>query len=261
MAKRHLDRLKEKYPQAFDDVTGPKYRELMKIIIAENHNSVAKKMTKITKDQYTKERDRSGGKAKTLNLPDVSSVLPKRSVSIMKAADTGNLITDNLRDKLTGNLRKVLEEPKYMRRRGALAGTLKESAINDFEKSITKTFENYRKKDPRIGIPTNVHAIAVTEVRTVVDEIKNDYAAAVMRKNPDVVVTKVWKHNPGLSKEPRRDHKALDGVEIGINEKFVIHSPDGKTYYAQHPHAPGLPPEQSIGCNCEAVYKIQRKSL
>jgi len=125
MSKISLDRLKQKYPNAFrdGDVKGVVYRNLMTEIIAHNTEQVSKKVAKISKGSYTKQVDKMSGKFKRLAVPDISDVLPKRSVFMRKAADKGNLITDNLRDKLTKDLREIIAKPEYTRRRGALTGT------------------------------------------------------------------------------------------------------------------------------------------
>ena len=121
MSKIHLDRLKAKYPHILKEgnVKGEIYRALMTEIIAHNTEQVSKKVAKISKDTYTKQVDKMSSKFKRLAVPDISDVLPKRSVFMRKAADKGNLITDALRDKLTKDLREIIAKPEYTRRRGA----------------------------------------------------------------------------------------------------------------------------------------------
>lgn len=262
MSKISLDRLKAKYPHILREgnVRGGVYRTLMQSIIAHNTDQVSKKVAKISKDTYTKQVDKMSGKFKRLAVPDISDVLPKRSVFMRKAADKGNLITDNLRDKLTKDLREIIAKPEYTRRRGALTGTLKASAIKDFEESIKQTFQNYTKRDPKIGIPKNVHTIAVTEVRSAVNQIRHEFTMEMVKKNPDVEVRKMWKHNGRLVKEGRQAHLDLDGTEIGASEKFVVYDEqDNREYLAAHPHAENLPPGSVIGCQCECQYFVRVK--
>lgn len=262
MSKISLDRLKQKYPHILGEgkVKGGIYRALMTKIIAHNTEQVSKKVAKISKDTYTKQVDKMSGKFKRLAVPDISDVLPKRSVFMRKAADKGNLITDALRDKLTKDLREIIAKPEYTRRRGALTGTLKASAIKDFEESIKQTFQNYTKRDPKIGVPKNVHTIAVTEIRSVTNQIRNEYTTQLVKNNPEIEARKVWKHNGRLVKEPRQSHRDLDGVEIGSGELFeVLDEQSGRTYMAEHPHAEGLPPSSVIGCQCECQYFVRVK--
>jgi len=262
LSKISLDRLKQKYPNAFrdGDVKGVVYRNLMTEIIAHNTEQVSKKVAKISKGSYTKQVDKMSGKFKRLAVPDISDVLPKRSVFMRKAADKGNLITDNLRDKLTKDLREIIAKPEYTRRRGALTGTLKDSAIKDFEESIKQTFQNYTKRDPKIGIPKNVHTIAVTEIRSVTNQIRNEYTMQLVKNNPEVEARKSWKHNGRLVKEGRQSHVDLDGVEIGSDEKFeVLDEQSGRTYFAEHPHSENLPASSIIGCQCECQYFVRVK--
>lgn len=229
-------------------------------IIAHNTEQVSKKVAKISKDSYIKQVDKMSGKFKRLAVPDLSDVLPKRSVFMRKAADKGNLITDNLRDKLTKDLRAIIADPKYTRKRGELTGTLKASAIKDFEDSIKQTFENYTKRDSRIGVPKNVHTIAVTEIRSVTNQIRNEYTMQMVKNNPEVEARKQWRHNGRLVKEGRQSHVDLDGTEIGSNEKFeVLDEQSGRVYMAEHPHAESLPAGSVIGCQCECQYFVRVK--
>jgi hypothetical protein len=167
---------------------------------------------------------------------------------------------DNLHKVFLGHLREIISKPEYTRRRGALTGTLKDSAIKDFEESIKQTFQNYTKRDPKIGVPKNVHTIAVTEIRSVTNQIRNEYTMQLVKNNPEVEARKSWKHNGRLVKEGRQAHLDLDGTEIGASEKFVVYDEqDNREYLAAHPHAENLPPGSVIGCQCECQYFVRVK--
>ncbi len=256
MAKLHLSRLEKKYGKT---VTGSNYRALMSEIIASNADNVSRAVLRLQDDKF---KQSTPVKQKVINLPDITDVLPKRSVFTRKAADKGAMMTDNLRDQLTKNLRAVLESDKYIRRRGSLAGTLKESALADFEATIKQTFQNYTKKDPRIGIPSNVHTIAVTELRSTVNNIKDEYMGALVKKNDDAEIMKEWRHNGRMVKTPRMHHREISGLEIPYNREFVMYNKvTGNTVHCNYPHDPDLPPEEVIGCQCEVIYRIRKRQV
>ena len=251
MSKIHLKRLEEKY--GTDKITGPKYQHLMTQIIASNSENISRAVLRLQDDKF---RTSSPVKSRALSLPDITDVLPKRSVFTRKAADRGKMMTDNLRDQLTKNLRDVLNRPDYIRRRGSLTGTLKDSVIKDFEKSIKTTFENYTKG----YIPANVKTIAVTEVRSTVNNIKDEYMSELRKKNDDLIMTKVWKHNGKLVKQARMHHREMNGVEIDYEKEFVMfNKKSGQVVKCMYPHQAGLPPEEVIGCQCEVVYKFEKR--
>lgn len=56
-----------------------------------------------------------------------------------------------------------------------------------------------------------------------------------------------------LGVNTRDSHRQLNGVEIGINEQFLVVSSDGNTYEAKHPSDPKLPAHELINCHCYAT--------
>lgn len=56
------------------------------------------------------------------------------------------------------------------------------------------------------------------------------------------VVRKQWNI---LGRNTRPTHEALDGVQVGIDEKFDVGG-----YEADHPLDPSLPPEELVNCHC-----------
>lgn len=258
MAKIHLDRIKEKYGWK-----GHNYRVLMSAIIADNaqrvHNSVAQVDHKILENQMKKITT----KEKKLNLPRLSDVIKPQSQWTRKGADRGKLITDNLKDKLSKNLRTILDKPEYMRQRGRLTGTLKDQALLDLRETMKQTFKNYTKVDPTIGIPKNIKAIVSTELRSVVNQTKDEYNRKLLQANPDIVIMKKWIHNGNVwgSKDyiPRRYHKQLHGETIPYADNFKIKDEKTKKiYHVPYPHYETLPPEQVINCNCELQTIVRR---
>lgn len=260
MGRFHLDHFKKKYGW-----TGKSYRDLMKVIVAHNTEHVAKAVGRVTNENYNRAMKRLSTKSKRFVVPDVSEVLPKRSVFIRKAATRGALLSDSLRTRLDKDLRKALEIaspktgiPMYITQRGKAAGRINPKIIKQFEENIRQTFAGYTKRDPKVGMPTNIHHIAVTELRSVADDIKYRYAATFNKRNPDVKIRKRWIHNPHLSKAARwirKTHKAMNGKTVGIDEYFNVRDETtGNINKMLHPHDPSAPPEQVIACHCDVDY-------
>jgi hypothetical protein len=274
MAKFHLDYLRKRYPKTV--FSGSNYAKLMEAILTHNSEKIANKTSQMTKESFKPLISKIGpGEEKRFILPDISDVLPKQSVFIKKGAEQGKLIRDTLRDALTKNLRDTLAEhhgnklASMVSRRGSNAGRISPDLINKFQDSITQTFEAYTKKDPKIGIPTNIRAIAITEVRSTINEIKDKYIARMLAVNPEYQVTKEWIHNTRNEKEPRPGHRMIDGVKIPYYESFSVpyyKKIEGKWVYqgvdyAKHPHESGMPARFLVNCNCECSYYIQRKKM
>ena len=276
MAKIHLDRLIDQFDFSADEVTGLNYQSMMKDMLANRTLNIARATGRISKDNFDKQLQRLKkkgiGREKIIVLPDVTEALPKRSVFLAKAAQDGKLITDTLRDRLTGDLRRALkdfrtkdtDEPAFIRRRGARAGTINPELINQFQQSIIQTYSTYTRRDPAFGVPANVRAIAVTEIRSTVDGMKAEYNDKLAKKNKDsLVMTKTWIQNKSLSLIPRTGHMMVHGTKIPLADMFQV--PLFKTVKGReirvgttpmkHPHDPSAPIEQVISCNCDAVYK------
>lgn len=263
MAKFHLDRLREKYGWKTavkrGQISGQRYGSLINEILTTNNENIQRATMRLSKDNIDKYSKNLSTKEKRFVLPDVSDVFPKRSVFLLKSAEQGQLLTDSLRDKLTKDLRETLSTEGYIRETGTLAGTINPKAIQDFEDKISNTFLNYTKKDPSYGVPSNIHVIAVTEVRTNVGQAKHEYMKSVQKKNGDAVaITKTWVQNRSQSKNPRSTHAGLNGKTIGFDKLFTWKSEKGMTVSAPHPHAQGLPAGEVISCHCDITYRIKK---
>lgn len=254
MARVALTRLKKKYGSF------KSYGELCSLIIADNHKKIATKVSRMNNDVFEAERARVKNKEKIINTPPLEDLLPKHTEAI-KSKDRGKLMSDRLKAKITEDLRNIIKDPKYQRTRGKLTGTLKEQAIADFQAKIKHTFENYTKIDPKYGVPSNIRNIATTEVRTVVNTTKDLYMDQLLRRNSDVHITKTFKHNGRMSKVSRPHHAELDGVTIPKAHLFLMYNKlTGKTLSFMYPHDKSLPPEETIGCNCEVIYRVEKKT-
>jgi len=274
MAKVHLDRIAKKF-DIIKDWSGPMYQSLMKIIIAENTQSISNKIAKLNRFDWNKALKKITPVEKKFIMPDVSTVLPKRSVFIRKGAEQGTILSDTLRDSLTKDLRATLNqftpktgEAKFIKRRGVQAGKTNEKLIAQFEKTIKGTFKGYTKKNPRFGMPTNIHSIAVTEMRSTINTIKSQYTTKMLQKNPDMIVRKRWIQNRSLAVEPRKGHGIVSARKpIPLNKYYNVphYIKKGKklvrvrTDLMMHPHDPDAPADAVIGCNCEELHVIRWK--
>jgi len=270
MAKIHVDRLKRRYKDG--DVRGAKYSELVKEIMDNNIENVQRNMYVYNKNKWkTFDKKFSAGKETKLVIPNEEDVIPKRALHILKAAESGKLIADKLRDQLTKNLRDSLfnfKEESYITRRGEKAGRINPRLIENFEKDIRGTFQNYTKKGKGLTMPSNVHSIAVTEMRSAVNNIKKEFTQKLIDDNPDIIVSKKWVHNRRLSKVPRRGHVQMERRKaIPFNNYFEVplyKEQKGRLVKVgvtmmRHPHDPSAPIEQKINCNCDYDIIVTRK--
>lgn len=271
--KLSQDRLKKKYGKSPGGGFGGKYAEVMAEVIAFNSEKVSNAINRLSSEKWSKALKNISTKEKRFVLPDVSDVLPRRSVFAKKSLEKGTIISQTIKDRLNADLRAVLKDfttetgqASFVRRTGKLAGTINPDLVERFEATIEKTFQSYTKKNPKLGMPTNIHAIAVTETRTTINEIKTLFVEKVIEKNPEVKVKKQWLHNPGLSKEPRPGHAKMHLKTIGIDDKFKVprfFKERGKwVQYGNtpmdRPHDPTAPLDQIITCNCDIQYLVSK---
>lgn len=258
MAKIHLDRITKKYGWK-----GHNYKVLMSAIIADNSQKIHNSVNQIDHSYLDSVMKRVRTKEQIINLPKLSEIIKPKSVFLRKGAERGDLITENLKNKLSNDIRSVLEKPEYFRTRGALTGTLKNKAFIDIQDKMLDTFKNYTRYDSSIGIPSNIKNIVTTEVRSVVNQTKQEFYDKLLRKNPDTIITKRWIHNGNIwgsrDYKARFYHKLLHMKEIGFSENFKIRDEKKNiTYSAPYPHYETLPSEQVIGCSCGVQYILRK---
>jgi len=247
MAKFDLSRIRRKY----NYVVGS-YRSLISRIISNNSEAMYKKASRISEKNLSIANDRLGKDYKKLVVPKDLAV--PRAVIMRKSVERGNLIAADLHKSLSTKLRKVLSgftpktgESTMVSRRGKTAGKINNKLVAEFEAVLTDTFKSYTKKDPRYGVPANVHSIAVTEVRSAVNEMKAVYMERFMASNPDAEVMKQWIHNRALSKVPRPHHMAANGKTVKASESFLL----SNGAVMRYPHDPMAPASEVISCNCD----------
>jgi hypothetical protein len=277
MAKIYTDRIIQKFglePNPDGSWKGLKYSDVCARIISHNTDNIARKIIKTNQDSWNKASLKISTKEKRFIVPDQSDILPKRAPHIIKAADSGKLISQTLRDELTKNLRDSLNqftpvtgEQTYITRRGAKAGRINPKVIKQFQDKITDTFQNYVKKDPSIGMPPNIATIAITEMRNTITTTKHLYMETLRSKNPDVKFKKIWIQNKGLSNHFRKSHNAVNGKTIDIDDKFKV--PEykkiagkwvrtGNIIEMDRPYDPDAPLSEKIGCSCDIEHIAQR---
>jgi hypothetical protein len=242
-------RLRKKY-----EFRGKNYSALASKIIVEQSAAIADAVLTTDKkrfDRNLKALAPKGPTGKKVVLPDVSNVI-RRSPTIIKAAEKGKLLTQTLREKIRSDVKNTLLEEGISTTRG----TVPKNLTKKLEKQLTETFKEYTKSNPKYGMPSNVHTIAVTEARTVANQIRLEYTREVAKQTPDHQVKKTWIQNRGLSREPRDSHARVDGQERDIDKPFRLKGKDGNLYSPNGPHDAMLPASETIGCNCELSFRF-----
>ena len=138
------------------------------------------------------------------------------------------------------------------------SGTVRKDISKKMESAMTDFYTNYTKKDPKLSVPKNIHAIAVTETYSTLNRTRLEYAREVNRSNDSFQIVKTWKHNSSMSKIPRQGHRSINGTTIPIDAKFLLIGENKKSYYVDGPYDNSLPPEEVITCSCELVFKTIR---
>lgn len=235
---------------------GRNVSELMEKILSFNRTKIAEAV--LTSDRRRFERNlkiiEPKFQEKKIVIPDVGNVI-RKSPTIIKAAERGKLIADTLRERIRKDIKAAMLENGVNNKNG----TVNKNVTRSLRAKLNTTFNDYTRKDPTFKTPTNIEAIAVTETRTVMNTVRNDYAKEVSQntQKDGFSMVKTWQHNRSPGGMPRKSHEALDGKTIGIEEKFTIMD-NNQTYLTEHPHSPVLPASQTITCRCELLYRWQR---
>ena len=279
MAKIDWNRLTKKY--GTENVRAGRYRALMRDIIAHNTQQIGTAVARLSNTHFNNAMRKVTTKEKRFIVPDISNVVPSGTVYIRKGAEKGKLLTTTIRNSLTRDLRGVMDivtektgEPRYIRRRGEKAGTINTKIIDEYEKRIRNTFSGYVERGKLQKVPGNIHTIAVTEVRSAVNDIKYRYAMSLYERNEgQVEARKFWVHNRSLSDTPRIGHMEVSELTgrdpIPVTHFFVVpwyHDKGKKAgqlrgiHRMKAPHDPSAIPEQVIGCNCDVQFIFVKKA-
>ena len=121
-----------------------------------------------------------------------------------------------------------------------------------------KTIEETADLISELGVRSpgySARRFAITETYRV-----NNYAEQeAMLQNP-ACIGKTWDH-AGSSKNPRKNHLALDGVTIPVDKPFELRGINGGKYYPMAPHDTCLPAEEVIHCGCRTRPKTSKDIL
>lgn len=242
------------------------YNKRLQKILAKNEMTTRRHIGNLQKKDWEKALSKIGHKEKPFQIPNPNDIMPKRDLIVMKTEERGRLINRNMRENLSDDLRRTLRkfrttgQPSFVRLRGAKAGTINPKLVKDFEERITSTFKDYTKKDPRLGVPANVHTMAVTETRSVINNAKMEYMYELNNRNPDLRMKKKWVHNKSLSRQPRKNHIRMNNRKVEMHSFFKVPRIEGGYDLMEQPHDRNAPPEQVIGCHCDVVFIASKKS-
>lgn len=248
-----IKRLSNKY--GTQNIKGKKYQKIIKDIIFYNKTKINESVSLLTDNKIKKQLESFKNKVK---FPEIKNIISKPQFELLKAAEKGKFITQTLRDQLTDNLKSVLKK-------APVGSKLNQSLIKELKTNIKKTFENYTKRDPRYGIPSNIRNISVTEMKSAVNMIRKSYMDELINRNPNMYYKKEWRHYKTYSKEYRRGHAEKNGEVKEMNEPFLINeykkikgkwTKTGNIIKMDRPHDEKAGPSMTIGCSCELKYKI-----
>lgn len=252
-------RLKSKYGWK-----GGKYANLIGKILKENQEKIALTVTSIDQTKFEAQLNHLKPKkpgSKKIIVPDARDLVAK-SPTIIKAATQGELISKTLREKLSRGVKDALLSENITTTRG----TVRKNLAQKVKANLQEVYNGYTRNDPMHQMPANIHAIAVTETRKVVNTIRHEYVREVS-KETGAETKKEWIHNGSLSQTARKGHLKLSRQRpIGLHDKFAVQGykmkgkkwvSTGETYMAEYPHDASLPASETISCSCEMAYTFE----
>ena len=265
MARRiSIKRLRDKYGEL--NIKNKKYQQVITDIIADNSESISTQIFIISDRTWKKEAqkliDRKTNRPITLTFPEYKKIIPNKRVFSIKGAESGRMITQTLRNDLNFALRDAISD--FEKEGTRYRGRLRPEIIKKMKSKVKDVFVNYQKKDPRYGVPSNIRNIAVTEVRSSVNMIREKYVEKYLVENKDkIIMKKQWIQNKSMAKEPRRSHNYINKKIIDFYDFFEFPEykkvkgrwvKTGKIIIMSRPHDPAGGASENIGCNCEVRY-------
>jgi hypothetical protein len=187
-------------------------------------------MEGITKDFFTLTITELSSQIMDAVDKDVSfSVLSGRTTNWIESwsKDLADLMKLNTHQALEDELKKVIENG------GSVADA--EIAIKDLPQ-----FDRKRAR-----------TTAITEILTA--SSRSQWEAYM--QSP-AVTHKVWKHSGGKKNNPRKEHEALDGTEIKVEDQFDVNGNE-----ADFPRDPSLPASERVNCHCALGPGVDRGIL
>lgn len=261
MPKLDLSALAKKYGIGPGEATGRNYRQLMKVVTAHETENVARGIATRSDKAYKAQLENLGEQYRDIiRFPDFRDVIPKKSIYLRKAAQDGDIIADTLRDRLTQKIRDALSE-KSKTGRLLFVGTdgrVSQSAVKRLRAEMSGVYKWYTGRRGKKGqLPSNLDAIATTEIRSAADAAKEKYNRLFLENNAGIgTMRKKWMQNRSLSHEPRPAHTYMHGRVVKMDEQFnvpIMVKRKGRWVRRgwekmDHPHAAGASPESVINC-------------
>lgn len=244
----------EKYQAAKKRLT---YKDLLGEIVAHNTEKASRAMGRISEARY-KAAGKKALKTGLLELPAWETVMPPRAYFLRKGQDSGEIISDTLRRRLSTAMR---EEMSLMQEGSRLSPDI----ISRFEQRVRETMGSYTRGE-KGARPPNAKLIATMECRTAFNEAKFEYAKKLSLVNTDKVsIWKRWKHNAHLVAQGRPGHIALNNKRVGLYESFSVEGfkkVEGDwvrtgTIQMMHPHDPMASLEETAGCQCDYDMEVE----
>ena len=274
MAKLDFVALAKKYKIGPGEATGKKYRALMKAVTAHETENVAQGIVGKSNSAYKRQLANLGEQYQDIiRFPGFQDVMPKRGIYLRKAAQDGDMISNTLRDKLTNKLRAALSEKDKSGRLKFIGpdGRVSPKAVKRLRSEMAGVYKWYTGRRGKKGeLPSNLEAIATTEIRSAADAAKAKYNELFAEHNSDIGrMTKTWRQNRSLSHEPRPAHTYVHGRTVKMSELFnvpIMVKRKGRWIRKgwekmAHPHAAGASPESTINCHCDVDYTFTLKKI
>jgi len=271
MGKMDLDYLAEKY-KVDERLRGmlkqKKYRDIMTTVFDVNIQELNEKVGVRSREKWRGMIDKPSIPPAKYKLPKVQDIIPTRQAVYNRAFQRASSVSNRIRGDLGKKLRKTVAEFEGKHRvKAFLKGKINPKLEEQMTKQMTRFFSSYTKKHPRAKRPANVQALAVTELRSSINNAKASVARKVKEMNPELQVKKTWRHNAHLSlsrKNIRVGHQEKDGETLLLEDRFTvpiyrevggIQVPVGSTEML-HPHDPSAPAVQIVSCHCDIEYSI-----
>ncbi len=230
----------------------------IKTLVGKIYGGNSEKVQESSLKDFEKKTKASTGKVKEkkIIMPELNVFAPDVTKEVKLRKIQGEKLSEDFRDSLLLDLRESMNEAGVTQKRGRFSGQQKKDLTTVYEKKITKRFEGYVKKNPKYKMPTNIHNIAVTEVRNAVSKAQEQYYKKFQKDNKIKKAFKTWIQHKNLSKVPRVSHALVHGKKIATDALFSINSEEG-LFDVFGPHDNKLPLGEKIGCHCELVYTYE----
>jgi hypothetical protein len=255
-------KLKKKY--GYEKGSG--YRKAIQNIISKNSENIHKTITGRTERNFKKNFGSVSKEGREVKLPNVESLLPTASEFEARALEGSKRITKKLQQRVNKVIQNNIdlftqpEGPQLF----TPDGEINPGVVDAVKLDLDIAMEGYTKRKDGMS-PAQVRSIAVTEFRSIGNELKENYVKELLENNRGIIKGfKIWQHHPELSITPRIGHGQTDRKKVKMEGKFkvprykVIKGKPVKigVTFMDRPHDPTAPIDQKAGCNCDLKYQI-----